>query len=95
MCKVENLLEEIELCTAAGTVLHVKSSSPDDLDILKNNRKIQTIIADDKFTRGLTHLATHSRICDRIVKPGKSMVFDWTWDGHDLVNELTHKVTIK
>lgn len=92
VCRIETLLNEIELCTAAGTVLHVKSSSPADLDVLKNNRKIQTIVTDAWFINGLTQFATRSRVCDRIVKPGKSMMFDWSWDGHNLVNELTHVI---
>jgi hypothetical protein len=87
----ENLVRN---CTCPGVVFNTHLSEVTDLASFKN-RSLQTIVKilnpDQELT--LKKMMQKNRICDRVVNPGSSMNFEWTWDGYDLISQLTHKVT--
>lgn len=97
LLNVECTADQFEGCvkesTTPGVVFHVKCDDP--IKLLRiANRSLQTIVTvlDAPTRETLIKQVTSERLCDRVVEPGKSMEFDWVWDGYDLISHLTHRI---
>lgn len=90
---IERFATKVTECTTPGILF---ASFVDDVKELDKmtfaDHKLQTVVCSDGVREGVVNHALSRPWCDRIVKPGQSMKFDWTWDGYDLVEHLTRRV---
>jgi hypothetical protein len=95
-CKFDEFESAVRSCSVPGVLYHMHAENVDRIPDFAN-RALQTVVTNvgrQDVHPALLNRMHEERFCDRIVSPGRSMEFSWTWDGYDLVTHLTHCVEV-
>jgi hypothetical protein len=92
-CLFNDFNHLVEQCNTPGVVFHTHQTALSPVT-LSMTPTLQTVVKllDPADSAQLWTMVQQDRLCDRVVSPGKSMEFSWTWDGYNLVTHLTHGV---
>lgn len=94
--KIEKLDSEImELMDNSGYFFEYDCTNVLDLVNVCNSKKCQTISYIGNIDMFIPLLQSGVNGVDRIVPVGKTMDFDFIWDGYNLIERLTRQITLK